>query len=95
MLNYHQIKERERVVREMLDDGMIVADIARKLELTPQSVANFLKVRGWKPKVKGDGGRVFNVEEQDQRDSERAERAERRKKINTSVDRSGAGRHKD
>lgn len=91
-MNYQENKEREAKVLEMIEKNMIVADMARELGITPQSVHKFLKTRGWKAKVKGGSGSY----EKDMKllDPARQARKAARKKINSSVDRSGAGGHK-
>ena len=46
-LSYQETKEREAKVKGLIDEGMSVVDIARELDLRPETVRKFLKVRGW------------------------------------------------
>ncbi len=39
--------EREGKVKTMLEEGLTINQMARELDLAPQSVQRFLKVRGW------------------------------------------------
>ena len=92
MATYQQVKEREVKVLQMIEDGLLVAEMARELGITPQSVHKFLKVRGWKAKNKGGSG-SYALDKKNA-DPVRQARKEERKKMNSSVDRSGAKRHK-
>ena len=97
MLSYHEIKEREAVVKDMIDRGMSLSEMARELDITQQSVHKFLRVRGWKT-----AGTVARLAAQDPEalakeqalEAKRKARAEKRKLMTETVDRSGAGRHK-
>jgi len=94
-MKLHTMKKREEQVRKMIDEGMIVADMARKLGITPQSVSKFLKVRGWDRDVRKGAPSTREPKSVDpEAAARRAARREARKKMNSSVDRSGAGRHK-
>ena len=42
--------EREKRIKEMIEEGMSVSQMARELGISQQSVWKFLKVRGWKTK---------------------------------------------
>jgi uncharacterized protein YjcR len=91
-MNYLEIKEREEQVQKMIADGMIMADMARELGITPQSVHKFLRTRGWdKDVVKGGNS---NRRKQAEADPAKQARIEARKKMNSAVDRSGSKAHK-
>ena len=82
---YRQRLEREAQVKQMVDEGLSIGQIARQLEISQQAVAGFLKVRGWKTK---------GMLENETAEVRKAERRAERRKINTTVDRSGVKSHK-
>ena len=94
-MKLHAMKKREEQVRKMIEDGLNMAEMARKLGITPQSVSKFLKLRKWDKDVKKGAPRTRGPNPVDPEVAARkAARKEARKKINSSVDRSGAKRHK-
>ena len=46
-LTLQERQEREAEVRRMLDEGLTVNEMARKLGVSQQSMSKFLKRRGW------------------------------------------------
>lgn len=46
-LTLQERHEREAEVRRMLDEGLTVNEMARKLGVSQQSMSKFLKRRGW------------------------------------------------
>lgn len=86
-----QKKQREVQVREMLDRGLTLSQMARELGITSQSVHKFLTVRGWQTEaMKEKAGGAMTV----QQDQDKLERIARRKAMKETVDRSGSNRQK-
>ena len=85
-LDARQRMKREASVKEWLEQGMSINQIAGELGVSQQSVHNFLRRRGWKTKeaLRRSGGEV-RVEE----DRAAAERRARRAAMKETVDRSG------
>lgn len=94
-MKYKEMQEREAKVEKMIEDGMIMADMARELGITPQSVQKFLRTRGWQDRVVKGGNSPQTGKKLDPKIAARKEaRKEARKKMTEAVDRSGAGNHK-
>ena len=49
-LTLKQRQEREKRVRELIEKGCTIAEIADDVGTTPQSVHEFMRRRGWRTK---------------------------------------------
>lgn len=86
-LTHNARQEKERKIRQLLDEGKSLSEIGRIMGTTSQSVHKFLNVRGWKTKVmlerNGDVAPEIDA-------AKEARKAARRAMPKDIVDRSGS-----
>ena len=78
--------EREKIVRELIDEGLSINEIAERVGVRQQSMQKFLKARGWKTRNMLERDEAMTV----QNSPEKQARREKRKAMKETVDRSGA-----
>lgn len=79
--------KREAQVKQMVEDGLSINEIAKEVGVTGQSIQKFLKVRGWKTRTIREREGLASAPEED---PAKAERRARRAAMKQTVDRSGS-----